>query len=536
MDEIIVIGSGASGVHFALSALKKGYEVVMIDVGYRRPDTVLPDDSFIDLKNNLEDPVRYFCGEKFESVLFPDNESEYYGIPPSKNYVFRRPVTFREKSQGFEPLFSFAEGGLAEAWTAGVYPLNDRDLLEFPFDYSDMEPYYCEVAQRIGIMGEKDDLERYFPYHENILDPLEMDGHSRYLLREYQKNREYMHREIACYMGCSRVATLSKDKNGRKGCVYCGRCLWGCPHGSLYTPSITLRECLKFNNFRYVAGMYVSHLEYGRKHNITGVIAYSVVDGKSHKFYADRYVLAAGTLSSSQIFLNSIYFSEGDVIQLRGLLDNRQILVPFFNLRLIGKQYEAKTYQYHQVAMEIECQDFNDYIHCLITTLNTAQIHPILLSMPFDFKASSQLFRDMRSSLGILNVNFSDRRRETNYVSLEVDKRNKLVSMVTNYSPDKNEESKIKYALRKVKKALFRLKCIAPTQTIYVRPSGASVHYAGTIPMSDRKSDFTTSSTCRSYDFSNLFIVDGSTFPYLPPKDITFTLMANAVRVADTEF
>ena len=46
----------------------------------------------------------------------------------------------------------------------------------------------------------------------------------------------------------------------------------------------------------------------------------------------------------------------------------------------------------------------------------------------------------------------------------------------------------------------------------------------------------TTSETCQSHEFSNLFIVDGATFPFLPAKNITFSLMANAVRVASRAF
>ena len=65
---------------------------------------------------------------------------------------------------------------------------------------------------------------------------------------------------------------------------------------------------------------------------------------------------------------------------------------------------------------------------------------------------------------------------------------------------------------------------------------GASVHYAGTLPMSDRPRPGTVSPDCRSHDFENLYVVDGSTFPFLPAKNITFTLMANAARVADRAF
>ena len=59
-EKIIIVGSGASGVHFALSLLHKGYYVTMLDVGNVGPQAVNPQDSFNDLKSNLSDPVKYF--------------------------------------------------------------------------------------------------------------------------------------------------------------------------------------------------------------------------------------------------------------------------------------------------------------------------------------------------------------------------------------------------------------------------------------------------------------------------------------------
>jgi len=65
---------------------------------------------------------------------------------------------------------------------------------------------------------------------------------------------------------------------------------------------------------------------------------------------------------------------------------------------------------------------------------------------------------------------------------------------------------------------------------------GASVHYSGTIPMSTLEQPYTVSKYCQSNDFKNLYIVDGTTMPFLPAKNVTFTLMANAVRVAESVF
>jgi choline dehydrogenase-like flavoprotein len=62
---------------------------------------------------------------------------------------------------------------------------------------------------------------------------------------------------------------------------------------------------------------------------------------------------------------------------------------------------------------------------------------------------------------------------------------------------------------------------------------GASVHYAGTIPMTRENSAWTATPEGRSRDFENLFLADGTTFPFLPAKNLTFTLMANASRIAE---
>jgi choline dehydrogenase-like flavoprotein len=60
---------------------------------------------------------------------------------------------------------------------------------------------------------------------------------------------------------------------------------------------------------------------------------------------------------------------------------------------------------------------------------------------------------------------------------------------------------------------------------------GASVHYAGLTPMMDAGGDYTTDRAGRCRPFENLVMADGATFPSLPAKNLTFTLMANATRI-----
>ena len=222
----------------------------MVDVGHTKPEPVRPADSFIELKRNLDEPAQYFLGPSYESLILPDHDKEYYGFPPNKSYIFRESPHFRYEAKGFAPLTSFAAGGLAEAWTGGSYPLTDAELRAFPFAYRDIEPYYAEVTRRIGISGAVDDMARFFPVHADMLPPLDLDEHSKVLLAAYARRKESLNRELRCYIGRSRSAVLSVDWNGRKRCSYSGRCLWGCPSDSLYTPSVTLRECRAFPELR----------------------------------------------------------------------------------------------------------------------------------------------------------------------------------------------------------------------------------------------------------------------------------------------
>lgn len=535
MSRITVVGSGATGVHFALSALKRGFEVTMLDVGYTGPQPVNPRQSFNQLKCRLKDPVKYFLGESFESVVPPDYDKEIYGFPPNKQYIFKTPAEFKHHSSGFEPLFSFATGGLAQAWTGGSYPFDDKDLIDFPFNYEDIEPYYAEISQRIGVIGIEDDLSPFYPLHENLIPPIEFDSHSQLLIDRYRKKRDSLTQKHGVYMGRSRVAVLSHDHNGRSGCDYSGRCLWGCPSNSLYVPAITLEQCKTFDHFTYIPHRLVTHFIYDGQQRINALEAIKPGSGETIEYPVDTLVLAAGALASSKIFLDSIYRHSGSVQELTGLMDNRQILVPFINPAMLGKSYNPQSYQYHQLAVGFEWGEARDYIHGQVTTLKTALMQPVLQTMPLDWHTATFLGRNLHSALGVVNMNYSDYRREENKISIlpDAEAGKKSTTLKIEYTPPPDENKKIAATLKIIKKFFKGLGVFLPPGQTHTRPMGASVHYSGTLPMSGEVKPHTVSPDCRSHDFENLYIVDGAAFPFLPAKNLTFSLMANAARVAD---
>ena len=536
--KVLVVGSGPSGVHFALTALRKGHDVVMLDVGSKRPQTALPDEDFLGLKRNLPDPVEYFLGEDMGAISGPGADDEYDGLPPSKDYGCGRPADCSVVEDGLSPLVSFAAGGLAECWTGGCYPLNDAELKDFPFGYEDIAPHYSEVAARIGVAGGEDALSGYFPHHEHLSPMLRLDESAARLLSAYERRKSKLGAKYKARLGRSRQAVLSQAVGDRQACTYCGRCLWGCPNGAFYTPSLTLRALQTHPNFEYVPGVFVSHFQLAPSGAIETVVIYIIDCVLESCRTADAYVLAAGTLGSSNLVLRSIYKSRNEIVRLTGLMDNRQVLAPLCNLSMLGKCYDANSYQYHQLAFGIETDAPDRYVHGQITTLKAATGHPIFRSLPLNLKSAVGVFRLMRSSLAVLNLNFCDWRREDNYITLseQSSTASGWPAMTIHYRSVPEEWETLKLA-RRVAGGFFReLGAPLIPGMAHVRPMGASVHYSGTLPMSAERKPWAVSPECRSYDIENLYVVDGAVMPFLPAKNLTFTLMANAVRVASKAF
>ena len=193
----------------------------------------------------------------------------------------------------------------------------------------------------------------------------------------------------------------------------------GCPSGALYTPAMTLDECRRFPGFRYQGGVFVHRFLLDRQRRIRSVIVEDVADGRREEVDVDTLVLAAGALATARIVLDSVHHATGERVTLGGLMDNRQILLPFVNLSMLRRPYNPDSYQYHLLGLGLEGRTAKEYVHGQITTLKSALIHPIVQKLPFDLKTSLALFKNVHAALGVVNINLHDTRRPDNTVGLD---------------------------------------------------------------------------------------------------------------------
>ena len=393
-------------------------------------------------------------------------------------------------------------------------------------------PWYAEVARRIGVSGERDDIARFSPFTAPYLDPLPLDAHSGRLLRRYGERRASLNERLSFFLGRSRVATLTRDLGDRGACTGLGRCLWGCPREALYGPSATLRDCLRMERFTYRHGQYVSHLRYDSHGRVTAVVVQEPSGGAGTEVRGDLVVLAAGTLGTSRIYLSSLRRDGRGEVSLGGVMDNAHAVVPFVDTAHLGAPMDPEAYQFHLLALAVAGAGNRHEAHGQITTLRAAAAHPIVQSLPFDFRNGLRFFRRIRGALGVANVWRGTTRNDANAASLRIDGEGRE-TLVLQCGADTIANAALVRVVRTVRSALARLDCVAPAFQTQVLPLGLSVHYAGTLPMTTREAEHTCSADGRVRGFTNLLVADGAGFPSLPAKNLTFTLMANASRIAD---
>ena len=133
--------------------------------------------------------------------------------------------------------------------------------------------------------------------------------------------------------------------------------------------------------------------------------------GDETLFVGDRVVLAAGALATTRLYLSTLHHELGASPDLPGLMDNRHVQMPFVTPALIGRDVELASYQFHHLALGIRGAAPASDVHGQMTALKGAQVHPIVSTLPFDFRTSLAVFRRVRSALGIANVWLADTRR-----------------------------------------------------------------------------------------------------------------------------
>lgn len=295
--DAIIIGSGAGAGPIAFELSKAGKKVLVLEKGpWFKTEDFFKDEIVSSRRSvytpNLKDEPQVIeeqnSNGEWVAKSNADTGRDFWNgsvVGGSSNFMsgyFHRmkPVDFNLKTE-----FGEIEGA---------------NIVDWPINYEDLEPYYDKVEKIVGVSGEarkhstlepRSSLDFPFPpLNENIIstwidDACEKEGYSA--------------------VRCAR-AIISQPKNERSSCSYSHYCgSYGCSTGAKGSSRVALLdEALKTGNITISAFSKVFNLLSDENGKVTEAHFYNK-EGEVNKATADIFVVAGQAIESSRLLLAS---------------------------------------------------------------------------------------------------------------------------------------------------------------------------------------------------------------------------------------
>lgn len=520
-NEDIIIGSGPAGIAAAHALLARGRGVRMLDVG-----VTLEQDRVARRERMGSQPPSGWTSDDLQAMQGPRRAARTDGMRPyGSDFAIRDVVDLLGGADVLPSIAlrpSFALGGLSNGWGAAVVPYRVEDISDWPIEARNLAPHYQAVSSFMPISAQKDDLEEVFPMWR-VEDPSPMPPSSTAagLMARLGAKRDAL-ASNGIRFGQARQAV-------RSGCRTCGMCLYGCPYRLIYNAGHALDDLIRRPGFAYER----DRLVVGFNESVDGVKVFSTrPDGSdSQKHAGARLFIAAGVLSTAKLILEQPAFRG----QKLTLLDSQQMLLPMLHSWAVAKSF--RTEQRHTLAQVfLEIMDdavSNRTVHAQLYTYN--DLFP--LDMRARFGRLSPVLRPLieatcRRLVVAQAFLHSD---ESGRMDIQLKQTTGGAAWIDGLSqPVAETRPALQRVKRKLSQAMRSAGFVTLGSQARIGAPGSSFHCGGTLPMHANPAGQQTDIYGRLPGLAKVHIVDASVLPSIPATTITFSVMANAHRIAST--
>jgi hypothetical protein len=487
---IIGGGAAAAGVLQGLARSPAGCEITLFHPNepFAAPlqsaiadDTLRPADYFVAL-------YRYLRRE------------HGFKLPPPKTHFGVSP---RERSTagGARLWETRTLGGLTNFWGASAVPFTKRELADWPILTADLAEYYQSVAERIGIAGTTDNLTHYFGRDYVTRPPVRPVALAQRLSEQLSPSEE----GYSFFGGVNRLAVETRPDRGNR-CIMCGACMTGCGSESVYSArSEIMRHFAEGRLQKIVEGTVGSFDLKRRAVRLAGEVDWHVFD---------RLFLAAGCIGSTEVIMRSIGLKEGPV-----MFDNVAYTFPI--LYLGSKIADRCSRRYFGLS--------NTAIICAPEAAGAPssfiQVYPLFdhlwrYFVPISFwPAFAPIAERLRGRMLIARL-YLHSSQGTTYAFHTSDDSNIEITGIRRVGPF-DRATGLWPALRAaVSRGSFLVPPLRPIQ------GATSSHYAGSLPLGG---EFVSRDGRLA---EGIYLCDSANFVDGPAFSPTFTIMANAARIA----
>lgn len=284
--DICIIGSGAGAGPVALTLSRSGYKVLVLEKGPWYTEKDFFKDELACCRRSVYTPEladeqhvleALNSSGDWEAEATNDSGWDFWNgncVGGSSNFMSG--FFYRLKPEDFRLKSEFG-------------PIAGANIADWPISYADLEPWYTLVESEVGISGKKD-----FPYPATSEHPI-----SALIDAACAK--------LGYHVLPTPRAILTRPQGDRRSCEYSGYCgSFGCSTGAKGgSRAALLNRAIATGNCEIRAGAKVYRLVSDNSGKVTGVDYYDA-NGKTQHVDARLYVVACQAVETSRLLLSSI--------------------------------------------------------------------------------------------------------------------------------------------------------------------------------------------------------------------------------------
>ena len=546
--DVVIIGSGASGGAVAYTLCKAGYKVAVLEKG-----RLLKRDEF------SKDELAY----SRRDLITPNLFDEYHTIEEKVDGKWETTPTY---DSGFSFWNGNIVGGSSNLMSGMLHRLHPDDfrlrskygdieganVVDWPISYEDLEPYYTLTEELVGVSGHFE-KHKYEPPRSTANFPQPPTKENAVV-----KLLDKSCRTLGITPLVTPRAILSKDKGHRSACYYSNFCgSYGCSSGAKGSSrEALLQPALATGNLTLLTNSHVKYLHTSQKDKVEYAVVVNTITGKETKIRAKLFVVAAQAHESARLLLNSsnkhhpnglanssgelgknLLFSGGgsgqgelhqdslkeikfEELMTTGLFVNRSLLDWYF----VDHWWDGK-FKGGSVEFMFEHQNIISRAR-----KNNYENAKLVWGKPLGDK----LVKRFTKSKSIRFEIFNDWLPNDNcFVSLDETHTDKYGMPVGKLRLEGHpQDVKVgKYIAKKCEKILEEM----GAKNIYssISSSASQNLVAGGCRFGDDPKTSVLNKYCQAHDVPNLYVADASFMPTGGSVAYTWTIYANAFRVAD---
>lgn len=523
--DIVVVGSGVAGALVAYELARAGKSVLMLEAGPR-----LPRWEIVERFRNQADKMDFMA--PYPSTPWAPHPE--YG-PPNNYLVLKGEHQFNSQ-------YIRAVGGTTWHWAASTWRFLPNDFKlrsvygiarDWPIQYQDLERYYGLAEEALGVWGPNDEdlgSPRSQPYP---MTPLPLSFSERTI-----KDALNAH-DASFHVVTEPVARNSRPYDGRPTCCGNNNCMPICPIGAMYNGIVHVEKAEQAGA-RLIENAVVFKLEVGPNKRIVAA-RYKDSKGAEHRVEGKWFVLAANGIETPKLMLMSTSqdFPKGvgnssDMVG-RNLMDHPGTGVSFYADR---KLWPGRGPQEMTSLIGFRDGPFR-------ATQAGKKLHLSNIS-----RIEQETQRIFKEGKLIKPADLDARIRDQAARYVQFDSFHEILPLPENrIVPSATEVDAIGIPRPEITYHIddYVKRSAVHTREVYATAAqvmgGTNVefhddfapnnHITGATIMGADPKDSVVDKDCRTFDHPNLFISSSSTMPTVGTVNVTLTIAALALRIAD---